>query len=93
MIGRIGRHHRYGSKRRDAIRMGLQGRVPEILRPVLLAHEEPAGGRQHIARKRKRKRNLNLAAIRPTCFPGEIKQREAANPGLVEQSAVLLRVG
>ena len=74
MIGRIVRDHRHAGDACDAIGVALEGRIPEILRIVLLADEEAEIGR-HADRAQKRAR-MRPSPVEPS---GRFASRSKSN--------------
>ena len=84
MIGGIFGNQSYARNTRNTIRMGLERRIPEILRIVLLAREVADLGRHRIGRKRKRESHLGGRTVDAFCLALEVESIETADTGFLE---------
>ena len=71
--------------RRDAVGMLLKGRVPEILRIVLLACRKMNIARAAILGESERETDLHRRSVRPFCFALETQRVRRANAGARER--------
>src|SRR4029077_14541547 len=74
-------HHDDTHNARDAVGVFLKGRVPKILRIVLLARREMDIAGSLVLGKGKREPDLHCRAIRPLCFALETKVFRGSNTG------------
>ena len=71
--------------------MLLERRIPEVLRIVLLAGEEPGVRRGFVLRERERERDLHGRAVRPLALAREVEHIEIADAGRTERVGIGLR--
>src|ERR1044072_3834678 len=88
MIGRVLGDEHNARDAGDTVRMLLGGRIPEVLRIVLLAGEKARVRRLPILRERERERDLHNRTIRPLAFTLEVEHVEIADASRAERLRV-----
>ena len=79
MVGRIvGDHHHARARRLRAVGVGLERRIPEILRKMMLAHREAQIRRRRIRSESQRERQLDRRSV--GLFPSRAKSNTSKSP-------------